>query len=685
MTADVPPRRRVAAPDPPLGLPTARARLARLVAFDARRSRRRAMLAAIVVLFGGVFVLLDARLGAFLGERATEEARRDMALAASAIAEHLNRALESADVVSDSLAQALLAAADAPSDETVLHRADRLPHLRGWAFARPDGVVASASDGAMVGIALAGRPWFTALAEAGPRPVLGQPEGGRYLSAAPPTIAAAGRWTIPLGRRIETPGGETAGYMVVLLNPTYLADIAARGSGVPASRVRFYARDGVLLATSGDETTGIGDRTDAAWFLRDVLPRRDRGLHVGTDGAGRPAVAAFQLTEDGLVAVEVSRDMAMVLAGAEAAMLEIRAWCGGVLGLLLVALVVFERLRESALRREIVAARAELDRDLAARETALLRRSREMIDQLHAGLPAIIFTRRVEADGASRLLYRGGDIEAVTGWPADTEAEPVAELPGLVTEEGEDHIWTALVTGESSVDGRLRQPDGSFRWIETRCRRLSRSADGGGEIVGYSVDVTARKDLEEQIRRLALHDPLTALPNRRHLLGRLDETMKRQKRSGAWGALIFIDLDRFKVLNDSYGHKAGDEVLVEVARRLVGGLREVDTIARFGGDEFVVLLEELGRDARSAEAALQVVLRKLSARLAEPYVVRTARHAGREEMVIHDAGCSLGAVLFPPRAPTPETLIGRADGCMYEAKRAGRGQYRYLVMGPADA
>ena len=684
MNAHAPRGRRIAAREPPSGLPSARARLARLVAFDARAARRRALLAAIPLVLGAAFLMLDARLGALLREGAIEEARRDMAQAASAIAEHMNRALESADVVSGSLARALLAPADTPPEEAILQRAERLPHLRGWALAGPEGVVARASAEEMLGIALGGRPWFAALASAGSRPVLGPPEGGRYLSVAPPAIAEAGRWTIPLGRRLETPGGETAGYMLVLLNPTYLADIAARGSGVPASRLRFYTRDGVLLASSRDETAGVGGRADGAWFLREVLPRRDHGVHVGTDGAGRAAVAAFQLTADGLVAVEASRDMAAVLDGVQAAMLEIRAWGVGVIGIALLALVLFERLRERATRREIVTARAELDRGLAAREAALLRRSREMIDQLHAGLPAIIFTRRVEADGSSRLLYRGGDIEAVTGWPAGAD-EAMEQLPGLALEEGEDHIRVALVTGESSVDGRLRQPDGSFRWIETRCRRLSRSPDGGGEVVGYSVDVTARKDLEEQIRRLALHDPLTALPNRRHLLGRLDETMRRQKRSGAWGALVFIDLDRFKVLNDSYGHEAGDEVLVEVARRLVSGLREVDTIARFGGDEFVVLLEQLGRDPHSAEAALQVVLRKLSARLAQPYLVHVARPGGQDDTVIHDAGCSLGAVLFPPRAPAPETLIGRADACMYEAKRAGKGRYRYLVMGAADA
>lgn len=672
-------------PEDPEATPDARVLAARRAAAGARETQRRAVLALIVLAFCAVFVAIDIKLGSLLRHSAVEESRRDMELAAFAVAEHLNRVLESADVVSDSIAQSLLATADTPTDETILQRADRVPHLRGWALAGADGVVVAASAEEMIGVDMGRRPWFAALAEPGSRPVLGQPEGGRYLSATPPSIAEAGRWTIPVIQRLDGRRGEVAGYMLILLNPAYFTDVAVRSFGSAASRVSFYARDGVLLASSRAQIERIGHRDDATWFLRDVLPQRDRGLHVGQDGAGIEAVAAFQLTESGLIAVEASRDMPDVLRGAEATMLEIRGWGASVLVLSLVGLVLLERLREKATSRELAATRAELDRDHAAREAALLHRSRETVEKLHAGLPAIIFTRRVEADSSSRLLYQGGDIAAVTGWsnPVFEDADRARGVPDIAAHEHEDYVWAALVNGESSADYRVRQPDGSFRWLETRCRRLSRSADGGGEIVGYTVDVTARKDLEEQIRRLALHDQLTGLPNRRHLLERLDEAIKRQKRHGTWSALIFIDLDKFKLLNDSYGHEAGDEALVEVARRLVANLREVDIVARFAGDEFVVLLEHVGHDAGTAEAALQVVLRKLAAYLSEPYVLRRYRPGGGAGTGLPDTSCSLGAVLFPPRGPAPETLLSRADACMYEAKRAGKGQYRYRIMGVA--
>jgi len=684
MTDGVPPAPRIP-PEHPQATPAASVLFSRLAAVSVRAAQRRVMLALIVLAFGAVFVAIDVKLGSVLRQGAVEESRRDMALAASAVAEHLNRALESVDVVSDSLAQSLLASADTPADETILQRAGWVPHLRGWALAGADGVVVSASDEEMIGVAVGGRPWFAVLAGGASQPVLGQPEGGRYLSAAPPAIAEAGRWTIPVIRRLEEPRGEVVGYMLILLNPAYFADIAALSFGSAVSRVRFHGRDGVLLASSRDEIERIGHRNDAAWFLHHVLPQRDRGLHVGQDGAGVEAVAAFQLSESGLVAVEASRDMPDVLRGAEAAMREIRGWGASVLVLSLVGLVLLERLRERAASHELAATRAELDRDHATREAALLHGSREMVEKLHAGLPAIIFTRSVEADRSSRLLYQGGDVLAVTGWPPPLfeDVDRSKDVVEIVPNGPDDYVWAALVNGESSADYRLRQPDGSFRWLETRCRRLSRSADGGGEIVGYTVDVTARKDLEEQIRRLALHDQLTGLPNRRHLLERLDEAIKRQKRHGTWSALIFIDLDQFKMLNDSHGHEAGDEALIEVARRLVANLREVDTVARFAGDEFVVLLEHVGSDARTAEAALQVVLRKLAAYLSEPYVLRRYRPGGGGGTGLHDAGCSLGAVLFPPRAPAPETLLSRADECMYEAKRAGKGQYRYRIMGAA--
>lgn len=659
------------------------------MAFTAAAKRRRlrtiAVLLLLILAAAGLFGI--AHLETRLKAAAVRESRDDIVVIASALSEHLNRALESTNFIADSLALVLLSGGTSLVDDRIYERVRRVPHLRGWVFADKDGVVIDGSAGDMLGIPLNDRDWFAEAHRAQARLTLGHPEGGRYLQAQPSSIAATGRWTIPVARRIDGPDGTVAGYLVILLNPNYLTDIATRGFGDSTSRVRFYARDGTLLASSAHEIDRIGSRSEALWFLRDFLPRLDRGIHVGRDGSGNDAVAGFQLTEDGLIATEVSRDMSYVLRDPDATILEIRLLGAGFLGLLTLSFALFGKISEWASGKELAAARAELGRDLAAREAALLRETRERIDQLHAGVPAVIFTRRVEPDGSSRLLYRGGDVTAVMGWPARM-FEGVDRLRNVVeisSEVEENYVLTALLQGESSVEYRVRQPDGSFRWIETRCRRLSRSADGGGEVVGYSVNMTARKNLEEQVRRLALQDPLTGLPNRRHLLTKLDDAVKRQKRSGAWAALIFLDLDEFKVLNDTHGHEAGDALLVQVARRLVANLREVDTVSRFGGDEFVILTEQLGIDAHAAEAALQAVLRKISGCLSAPFVIDMP-HAGDEDRTVtHRLGASIGAALFPSRAPDAETLLNIADTCMYEAKRAGKGRSSYRVLGAGDA
>ena len=187
-------------------------------------------------------------------------------------------------------------------------------------------------------------------------------------------------------------------------------------------------------------------------------------------------------------------------------------------------------------------------------------------------------------------------------------------------------------------------------------------------------DITDRKHSERVIQNLAFYDSLTHLANRRLLNDRLYQTMAASNRSSLYGALMFLDLDNFKPLNDNYGHDVGDLLLIEVANRIKGCVRSTDTVSRFGGDEFVVLLSELDMDEAASTELAELVAEKLRMKLSEPYMLETSGHTSHP--VQHHCTCSIGITLFVDNRETVDEVIKRADQAMYKAKEAGRNQIR---------
>jgi diguanylate cyclase (GGDEF)-like protein/PAS domain S-box-containing protein len=207
------------------------------------------------------------------------------------------------------------------------------------------------------------------------------------------------------------------------------------------------------------------------------------------------------------------------------------------------------------------------------------------------------------------------------------------------------------------------------------------AVERGDGVVTYYVatlsDITVRKAAENEIKNMAFYDTLTQLPNRRLLMDRLSQAIAANKRSGRYGALMFLDLDNFKPLNDKYGHVVGDLLLIEVARRLTSCVREADTIARFGGDEFVVMLSEL--DVEKAEPTIQagIVAEKIRLALAEPYTLEIQQEDQAPTIVNHHCTSSIGVVLFDNQEAGPEDVLKCADMAMYKAKRDGRNLIRF--------
>ena len=214
---------------------------------------------------------------------------------------------------------------------------------------------------------------------------------------------------------------------------------------------------------------------------------------------------------------------------------------------------------------------------------------------------------------------------------------------------------------------RIVLPDETTRWLHSRGRLVQDEEGRPLRLLGICQDITVQKNNEEALTRLALQDPLTSLPNRALFLDRLALALRRQDRNGRMVAVLFVDLDRFKAVNDTLGHFAGDLLLVAVAERLGQILRPGDTIARLGGDEFAVVCEGLDGPAGAEEIAVRVLNS-----LAAPVLVE-----GQEVI----ASASIGIAVSEPGA-TPDTMLRDADTAMYEAKDAGRN--RFHVFDPAS-
>ncbi|MDH2915574.1 MAG: GGDEF domain-containing protein [Gallionella sp.] len=230
---------------------------------------------------------------------------------------------------------------------------------------------------------------------------------------------------------------------------------------------------------------------------------------------------------------------------------------------------------------------------------------------------------------------------------------------------------------EFTMEYRLRRHDGEYRWIiDHGVPRIDH-----GNFIGYigsCIDITDRKRTEEQIHTLAYFDALTKLPNRRMLNDRLSQAIATSRRSGHFGALLFIDLDNFKPLNDSCGHAVGDLLLIQVAERLTRCVRAVDTVARFGGDEFVVVMGELTDDKDKLKTQATIVSEKILAALAAPYVLKLNPNDKSSDTTIeHHCTSSIGVTLFTGREDDPETILRRGDMAMYQAKTAGRNQISF--------
>lgn len=278
----------------------------------------------------------------------------------------------------------------------------------------------------------------------------------------------------------------------------------------------------------------------------------------------------------------------------------------------------------------------------------------------------------VITDAAHRVLRTNRAFTDITGFAASdvVERELVLLDPARHDAAHGMAIWQATER-EGCWQGEIwnRRKNGEC-YPESLVVTGVKNADGDvTHYVCVLTDITARKQAEEEIRNLALYDFLTSLPNRRCLMERLQHALAASTRSGLRGALLFIDLDNFKDLNDTLGHNMGDLLLQQAAQRFSACVRECDTVARLGGDEFIVMLEGLDHDALAAGADARLVGEKILEQMQLPYVLDQYQHV---------CTSSIGITLFLGQGEDVEALLKQTDLAMYQAKAAGRNTLRFF-------
>ncbi len=277
-------------------------------------------------------------------------------------------------------------------------------------------------------------------------------------------------------------------------------------------------------------------------------------------------------------------------------------------------------------------------------------------------------------DTQGNIVAVNSAFTTITGYG---EAEVLGKTPAIFKSGRQDRafyqqMWSSIkATGYWEGEIWDRRKDGMIypKWLTITTVRDA--INQPTHYVAAFTDITERKAADERIHHLAFYDPLTGLPNRRLLMDRAEHALASSSRTREYGALIFIDLDNFKTLNDTQGHAVGDQLLIEVGKRLGTNVREVDTVSRLGGDEFVLLLEDLGHEEESAAALAESIADKIRAHLGQPFQLEGLSQE------CHTTS-SIGLTLFHDQENSLNTLFKQADLALYQAKDAGRNTLRFF-------
>lgn len=340
--------------------------------------------------------------------------------------------------------------------------------------------------------------------------------------------------------------------------------------------------------------------------------------------------------------------------------------------------VAHQNIDGSTLQVEVSARAIQLDskrivqlicRDITERRQseAALQESKERLNGILASILDAVWSFSADL---TRLNYVNQSVEKIYGYPVSAFFDNPRVWLDAVLPEDREQVWNTLatLTAEQPVcdsEHRIIRPDGSMRWVHCRGRLVLDEHGQPLRVDGVTTDITERKNAEQQVQTLAYYDSVTMLPNRALLHDRLAQAMHMASRSEKKVALLFMDLDNFKHINDSLGHHFGDMLLRTIGERLLQCVRDEDTVARIGGDEFLVVLPDIDKGTQAVSVAEKILLS-----IARPFLL--------QEQQIH-ATISIGISIYPDDAQDPHTLIRHADSALYQAKGHGRDNYQFFT------
>ena len=497
-------------------------------------------------------------------------------------------------------------------------------------------------------ISVADRDYFRQLRDdAGAELVLGEPVKGKVAQI----------WVIPVARAMRRPDGTLAGVVVGALPTSRMSEVFSRLKLGPRATVLVFSKQLRVAArhpeavtgrqSTGDVLTGPGARGIVA-SGKSTFP----AFHNVSAADGIDRVSSAQQVGTTPYFTAVGLDWSVYLAQWRGEML--RTLGMAAMFVVTACLLAWYVYRGWSMQARAVAAMRDANRTLDA--------EKQLTQTIIQSSPFAIYTRDINA----LITAWNPAAEKLFGWRAEEIlGKPLLSVP-VDKKKETDALRDRVLSGETVIQLEVQRQkrDGTLFDLSTTLAPLR---DASGEIDGYlaiATDITDRKASEKQIEFLAYRDVLTGLPNRLLLQDRFEQAMGHAERAESKMALLFLDLDNFKTINDSLGHAVGDLLLKEIAARLGECVRDTDTISRQGGDEFLIVLSDLrGRDA------ITPVLLKIRERLQAPF-----------ELDGHElsTSVSMGVAIYPDDGRDFDTLLKKADTAMYRAKDAGRNSYRFF-------
>lgn len=461
-----------------------------------------------------------------------------------------------------------------------------------------------------------------------------------------------GKWGIPITRRINGPDGGFAGVAYMLVDPAFFSGLYLQTSQGPGDSLALVGVDGITRVLRVGDRITFGDNVRSARMYAELAdnPNGSYPMQSPVDGHMR-LVSYRSIPQSELIVVVASSEQDVLADIGVRALRYQQAAAGTSVLLVLLAWVLSVSWR-----------RRQRHHEQAQANAARFRALTELSSDWYWATDAQHHFTELSA----------GVLEATGCAPEQLVGSPPWTLPGFadapdrgVGLRGRFQSREAFSQVEVSVADAAGRPI----YLLLSARPL---VGRHGQFVGFqgvAADVTERHLAEDNIHRLAYYDALTGLSNRRALTENLERALHRARRNQSLGAVLFLDLDHFKEVNDSLGHPAGDELLRQVSHRLQRVVREVDRVARLGGDEFVVLLEQLGPGVDAAQLDALRVGEKICEAIAKPFDL-----SGRPARI----STSVGVSLFPQRLVDVDDLLREADTALYRAKAAGRNQVAFF-------